>query len=115
MGDLTGARTLQEQVVGGAPRRVLGDEHPATLSALNNLASTLQTLGDLHGARQIQTQVVEQSRLVLGEEHPATLTALNNLALTLAALGDNRGACEPLPRRWPRRVVGSWVKRTRTR
>jgi hypothetical protein len=36
-GDLVGARNLQEQVL-AVSRRVLGEEHPDTLTAMNNLA-----------------------------------------------------------------------------
>ena len=70
---------------------MLGEEHPRTLTAMNNLAATLYLQGDLKGARKLQEQVLAESRRVQGEEHPHTLTAMNNLAETLKALGDLAG------------------------
>jgi hypothetical protein len=90
-GDLAGARRLQEQVL-KARRRVLGEEHPNTLTAKGNLAVTLAEQGDLAGARPLQEQVLKARRRVLGEEHPDTLSAMNNLAVTLRRQGDLAGA-----------------------
>src|SRR4051794_2538722 len=61
-------------------RELLGEQHPDTLVAMNNLAQTLEAQGDLARARQLQEQVVAASRELLGEQHPSTLTAMNNLA-----------------------------------
>ena len=52
-------------------RRVLGEEHPDTLTSMNNLAETLRAQGDHDGARQLQERVLEVRTRVLGEEHPA--------------------------------------------
>jgi tetratricopeptide (TPR) repeat protein len=71
---------------------VLGEEHPNTLTTMNNLALTLTNQGDYPGARELQEQVLEIVRKVLGEEHPDTLTAMNNLAATLNYQSDNEGA-----------------------
>jgi Flp pilus assembly protein TadD len=90
-GDLPGARKIQEQVL-DASRRVLGEEHPDTLTSMNNLALTLWYQGDLAGARKIQEQELVICRRVLGEEHPDTLTSMNNLAETLRVQGDLPGA-----------------------
>jgi hypothetical protein len=43
LGDLTGARDLLEQTL-TTLRRVLGDDHPITLTAMNNLAQIQQEL-----------------------------------------------------------------------
>jgi len=40
-GDPSGARTLEDQVL-GVRRRLLGDEHPDTLASMNNLAAILR-------------------------------------------------------------------------
>ncbi len=69
-----------------------GEEHPATLTARNNLAQTLQDQGDLAGARQHQEQVLAAFRRLLGEDHSDTLGTRNNLAGTLKAQGDLAGA-----------------------
>ena len=47
-GDLGGARKLQEETL-AVCRRVLGAEHPNTLTSMNNLADTLSAQGDLVG------------------------------------------------------------------
>jgi hypothetical protein len=75
-----------------ARRRVLGAEHPDTLTAMNNLALTLKSQGDLAGARTLEETALEASRRVLGAEHPDTLTSMNNLASTLQSQGDLAGA-----------------------
>jgi hypothetical protein len=58
---------------------VLGDEHPNTLTSMNNLAATLGAQGDLDGARGLEEQVLAARRRVLGDQHPDTLTSINNL------------------------------------
>jgi hypothetical protein len=89
-GDYGSARKLQEQVL-AASRHVLGEAHPDALSAMNNLANTLNAQGDLAGARKLQEQVLVTRRRGLGEAHPDTPTAMNNLAGTLNAQGDLAG------------------------
>jgi len=85
------ARTLQEEEL-EVNRRILGDEHPDTLTSMNNLASTLNNEGDLSNARVLQEEVLGTRRRVLGEEHPDTLTSMSNLADTLLSQGDLPGA-----------------------
>lgn len=70
----------------------LGEEHPDTLTRMNNLAHTLWRQGDLPGARALQEQVLALRRRILGEEHPDTLTSMSNLAITLWSQGDLPGA-----------------------
>jgi hypothetical protein len=70
----------------------LGDEHPATLTSMNNLAATLWQQGDLPGARLLEEKTLDIRRRVLGEDHPSTLTSMNNLAETLRRQGDLLGA-----------------------
>jgi DnaJ-domain-containing protein 1 len=90
-GAYAAARALQQQVL-QALRRVLGEEHPDTLTSMNNLAATLRDQGELPGARALQEQVLQARRRMLGEEHPDTLVSMNNLAETLRAQGDLPGA-----------------------
>jgi tetratricopeptide (TPR) repeat protein len=72
----------------GIGNRVLGGEHPSTLTSMSNLAVTLKAHGDLAGARKIEEEVLEIRRRILGEEHPDTLTSMNNLASTLREQGE---------------------------
>jgi len=71
---------------------LLGEEHPDTLSTMNNLAEMLRFQGDLAGARKIQEQVLVIKRRTLGEENHHTLVTMNNLAETLRSQGDLAGA-----------------------
>lgn len=86
------ARGIHEQAV-AVRRSVQGDEHPDTLTAINNLAQTLAAQGDLGGARKLHEEVLAGRRRVLGEEHQYTMSSMNNLALALEAQGDLVGAC----------------------
>ncbi|KAF1967610.1 kinesin light chain [Bimuria novae-zelandiae CBS 107.79] len=62
--------------------RVLGEEHPDTLTSMANLASTYRNQGRWKEAEELFEQVMETSSRVLGEEHPSTLTSMSNLAST---------------------------------
>jgi tetratricopeptide (TPR) repeat protein len=101
------SQKLLERVI-EALRRILGEEHPDTLTSLGNLAGVLEALGDLEGARGLYEQVLQGSLRVLGEEHLGTLRAMNNLASTLAAQGDLVGARAMFERavEQSRRVLG---------
>ena len=57
-------------------RRVLGEEHPRTLSAMNNLGAMLNAQGRLRDAEPYLLQTLEIRRRVLGPEHPATLISV---------------------------------------
>jgi Tetratricopeptide repeat len=46
LGDLQGARQLGGQAVAGL-HRVLGEDHPNTLTAMENFAKVLRALGEL--------------------------------------------------------------------
>jgi hypothetical protein len=73
-------------------RRVLGEEHPDTLTSMNNLALTLYASGDLPGAREACEQVLDGRRRVLGEKHPDTVASAWDLFLTLSDLKDKEAA-----------------------
>jgi tetratricopeptide (TPR) repeat protein len=92
-GDFRPAR-LGYQRQWDARRRLLGAEHPDTLTSMNNLAETLHALGELAGARELQEQALDGRRRLLGPEHPDTLGSINNLAATLHDLGELAGARE---------------------
>uniref|UniRef100_UPI002F9098F2 tetratricopeptide repeat protein n=1 Tax=Streptomyces sp. NBC_01592 TaxID=2975889 RepID=UPI002F9098F2 len=50
--------------------RVLGADHPATLTTRNNLASWRGRAGDAAGAAQAFADLLEPMVRVLGEDHP---------------------------------------------
>ena len=63
-------------------KKVLGEEHPDTLTSMAHLASTYRNQGRWKEAEQLDVQVMETTKTVLGEEHPHTLTNMGNLAWT---------------------------------
>jgi tetratricopeptide (TPR) repeat protein len=68
-------------------KRMLGQEHPDTISAMSNLSITLGDLGRLDEAAKMKKEVLEKMRRILGEDHPSTITAMNNLSSTLGDMG----------------------------
>jgi tetratricopeptide (TPR) repeat protein len=68
-------------------KRVLGPEHPSTLTSIANLASTYRKQGRWKEAEDLFVQVIETRKRVLGPEHPDTLTSMGNLALTYRKQG----------------------------
>ena len=68
-------------------KRVLGAEHPDTLTSIGRLAWTLWDQGQWKEAENLEVQVMETSKRVLGAEHLDTLTTINNLASTFRNQG----------------------------
>ncbi|KAH8727406.1 kinesin light chain 3 [Phaeosphaeriaceae sp. PMI808] len=68
-------------------KRVLGDEHPDTLTSMANLASTYSKQGRSREAEGLQVQVMQKRRRVLGAEHPSTLLSMGDLASTYSNQG----------------------------
>ena len=64
-------------------KRVLGEEHPSTLTSMANLASTYRNQGRWNEAGQPQVQVSETRKRVLRDEHPVMPTSMSNLTYTL--------------------------------
>ncbi|KAL9071898.1 MAG: hypothetical protein Q9157_005304 [Trypethelium eluteriae] len=84
-------------------KQIVGEEHPDTMRALDELAITLRLQGHLSEAAQIQRDVLEKRRRILGEEHPHTIVTMHNLAVTL---GDHGHLSEAA--RIQREVLGKW-------
>ena len=59
--------------------RVLGDDHPQTLSRLDDLAGVYQRTGRYADAERTYVDVVERTTASRGAEHPATLAYRGNL------------------------------------
>ena len=62
--------------------RLLGDEHPSTLTSKADLATTYRNQGRWNEAEKLGLEVLETSKRVLGDEHPDTIRSKANLALT---------------------------------
>ena len=60
--------------------RVLGPDHPNTLSSRNNLAGAYESAGQLDQAIPLYQATLTDRERVLGPDHPNTLTSRNNLA-----------------------------------
>jgi hypothetical protein len=90
-GDLVAARKLEEEIL-DIRRRVLGPEHPRTVTSMNNLAESLRALGDLPAARKLQEEALAIRYKMLGPEHPSTSTSAMNLFETLMQLNDFEAA-----------------------
>jgi serine/threonine protein kinase/tetratricopeptide (TPR) repeat protein len=61
-------------------RRVLGPEHPDTLSAMNNLGSAYHKLAKFKQAETLLTQAMQIGKRVLGPENSLTLEIMDHLA-----------------------------------
>ncbi|MEV6060367.1 tetratricopeptide repeat protein [Nocardia asteroides] len=81
-----------------AYRRVLGDDHPATLAALGNVAGALQACDRIDEAAAAFRRALESSQQVLGPDDPATLRCRADLAGALLARADNGMAIDLLER-----------------
>ena len=68
-------------------RRVLGDDHPRTLTSAQSLAVYLGELGRYEQARELEEDTLTRRRRVLGDDHPSTLRSAQSLALGLRDLG----------------------------
>ena len=60
--------------------RVLGSDHPDTLTTRNNLAFAYHSAGRFDEAIELFEQVLAEQERVLGPDHPDTLATRNNLA-----------------------------------
>jgi hypothetical protein len=68
-------------------KRVLGAEHPDTLTSAGNLAWFLSTQGNYAEAERIQREVHGVRKHVLGAEHLDTLLSVGDLAQSLSNQG----------------------------
>ncbi|GFR47385.1 hypothetical protein Agub_g9100 [Astrephomene gubernaculifera] len=78
--------------------KVLGAEHPDTISSISNLASCIYSQGKYSEAEPMYKQALELHTKVLGAEHPSTITSLNNLARCIDSQGKYSEA-EPMYQR----------------
>ncbi|KAH7131165.1 TPR domain protein [Dactylonectria macrodidyma] len=70
-----------------AREKVLGREHPDTLTSISNLAGVLQDQGKYEEAEQMDRRALDARERVLGREHPDTLMSISNLASMLGYQG----------------------------
>ena len=77
---------MQVQVL-NKRKDILGEEHPDTVTAMANLAGTLNALNKFIEAEKLQIQAVDLSIRISGAKHPDTLINMGNLAATYNILG----------------------------
>jgi glutamyl-tRNA synthetase/nondiscriminating glutamyl-tRNA synthetase len=92
-GDLEQAMELQEQVV-DAHIRLFGNDHQATLQALQQLAQIQVSQSKYQEAEEILRKVAALRSSQWGTAHPDTLTARYDLAQVFRALGNLSAAKE---------------------
>ena len=85
-GDLNNAEQLEIQVM-DMRKKLLGAEHPDTLTSMADLAITYRDQGRWNEAEQLDVQVMETRKKLFGTEHPKTLTSMANLASTYRRQG----------------------------
>jgi hypothetical protein len=85
-GDFNNAEQLEVQVM-DMRKKLLGAEHPETLSSMANLASTYRDQGRWNEAEKLEVQVMDMRKKLLGAEHPHTLNSMGNLATTYGNQG----------------------------
>jgi hypothetical protein len=71
--------------------RVLGNEHPDTLSSMKNLARCLRALGDAAGALPLYRRAVDGFDSLLGPDHPSSRTVRANCDQLERELAGTRG------------------------
>ncbi|MCL4838940.1 MAG: serine/threonine-protein kinase [Thermoanaerobaculia bacterium] len=86
LGLLDAALPLQESAL-ATRRRVLGEDHPDTLTSIDSLGLLLQDRGQLAEAEPFTREALAKRRRALGEEHPDTLLSLGNMGVLLQAQG----------------------------
>ena len=99
-GDAAGARD-QFAALLPVEERVLGPEHPDTLSTRANLARWTGEAGDAAAARDQFAALLPVRERVLGPEHPDTLTARATSPAGPGQAGDAAGARDQSPRCCP--------------
>merc|ERR1712051_124619 len=83
-GDLHTAVQMLESCL-NAERRILGLEHPSTLTTSLDLAATLHMKGDVMRAKRLLRDTLEAQRRTLGPQHPRTLMTQRAQRSLLAA------------------------------
>ena len=73
-------------------RETLGDRHPTTLVAINNLAGLHMANGEMALAESLYRECLQARRDTLGSTHATTVISINNLGTLLSERGDFEAA-----------------------
>ena len=78
-------------------QRVLGPDHPDTLTTRNNIAAWTGEGGDPREALRLYRELLPDQQRVLGPDHPDTLTTRNNIAAWTGRWRGSAGGAAPVP------------------
>ena len=95
-GDAAGALRLSRELLPDQ-ERVLGPDHPDTLTTRDNIASWTGECGDAAGALRLSRELLPDQERVLGPDHPDTLTTRNNIARLDRRVRGRGGGAAPVP------------------
>ena len=87
LGDSTGLAILAAEPLAADCERLLGADHPDTLTARTNLAYAYQAAGRTAEAIALYERTLADRERLLGADHPSTLMSRNNLAHAYQAAG----------------------------
>jgi len=68
-------------------KRILGDEHPDTLTSLEGMGYVYRLMGNFDEAMKCYRQALDTRRRVLGDEHPDTLKSIESVGYVLQWTG----------------------------
>jgi len=68
-------------------KRILGEDHPDTLSSMGNLAALYESQGNYDAALPLCLECLDKQKRILGEDHPSTQTSMNNLGYLYRDMG----------------------------
>lgn len=75
-------------------KKLNGEDHPYSLTLMNNLALAYSALGEYEKACELHGITLGKRKEVLGENHRDTLISMNNLALVYSEIGEYEKALE---------------------
>lgn len=84
VGELDASRRQLESIV-SRRRAELGQDHPATITALDQLGRTLRHIGCVDSAVEIHEEVLRLRRAAYGDAHDMTCNAMEVLAASLTS------------------------------
>ncbi|CUS15720.1 unnamed protein product, partial [Tuber aestivum] len=73
------SEAVHRRVLEGS-EKILGPDHPDTLTSVNNLATVLKTQGKYDESEVMHRHALEGREKILGPDHPKTQLSANNLA-----------------------------------
>jgi len=86
LGLLQSAMTYETEAL-DLRRRILGEEHPATLTSLQGMGYVYRLMGKFDEAMSCYQKALESRRRILGNDHPDTLQSIESVGYVLQWTG----------------------------